>query len=189
MQKIEFLDLLMENPVIAAVKNDEGLARCTASDCKVVFLLYGDVLTVADKVAVLKQAGKTVLVHVDLIGGLAARNVAVDFIAQNTSADGVLSTKPALVLHAKSLGLLTVQRFFLLDSIALLNIEKQMPLDAADAVEILPGVMPKIIRKLTRLTQKPIIAGGLISDKEDVMNALEAGAMTISSTNQEIWFM
>ncbi|WP_352427367.1 glycerol-3-phosphate responsive antiterminator, partial [Enterocloster asparagiformis] len=35
----------------------------------------------------------------------------------------------------------------------------------------------------------PIIAGGLIADKEDVMNALEAGALAISSTNQKVWLM
>jgi hypothetical protein len=38
--------------------------------------------------------------------------------------------------------------FFLLDSIALNNIGKQPSLKDADAVEILPGLMPKIIRKL-----------------------------------------
>ena len=82
-----------------------------------------------------------------------------------------------------------MQRFFLLDSIALYNIEKQMPLEDADAMEILPGVMPKIIRKLTLATNKPIISGGLISDKEDIINALEAGALAISSTRKDIWYM
>lgn len=58
-----------------------------------------------------------------------------------------------------------------------------------DAVEILPGLMPKIIKKLCSTVNVPIIAGGLISDKEDVMNALTAGAVAISVTNQRVWFM
>ena len=35
----------------------------------------------------------------------------------------------------------------------------------------------------------PVIAGGLISDKEDIIAALDAGAAAISSTNPAIWFL
>ena len=35
----------------------------------------------------------------------------------------------------------------------------------------------------------PIIAGGLISDKESVMAALSAGAIAVSSTNHGVWEM
>jgi glycerol uptake operon antiterminator len=73
-----------------------------------------------------------------------------------------------------------------LDSLALLNIEKQFPLDHADAVEILPGLMPKIIKKLVNLSPIPIIAGGLVSDIEDVQNALDAGAVSVSTTNSAL---
>ena len=90
---------------------------------------------------------------------------------------------------AKGCGLLTVQRFFVLDSMALFNIGRQLATAEADAVEILPGVMPKVIRKISGSTDKPIIAGGLISDKEDVINALAAGAVSVSSTQRAIWFL
>jgi glycerol uptake operon antiterminator len=65
---------------------------------------------------------------------------------------------------------------------ALLNVEKQLPLEHADAIEILPGLMPKVIRHLAGLTDKPIIAGGLITDRHDVQSALEAGAAAVSTT-------
>ena len=35
----------------------------------------------------------------------------------------------------------------------------------------------------------PVIAGGLIIDKEDVMGALAAGAVSVSTTNQDVWKM
>jgi glycerol uptake operon antiterminator len=127
-----------------------------------------------------------VFVHIDLIDGLASRDVAVDYIAKNTKADGIISTRPNIVKCAKTYDLLTIQRFFVLDSIALNNIGKQLS-NAADAIEILPGVMPKIIKILATCTEKPIIAGGLIIDKEDVVNALNAGASAISSSNENIW--
>lgn len=38
-------------------------------------------------------------------------------------------------------------------------------------------------------SKTPIIAGGLISDKESVMAALSAGAIAVSSTNHGVWEM
>ena len=82
---------------------------------------------------------------------------------------------------------MTIQRYFLLDSRVLENIAKNV--SPADFFEVLPGVMPKIIRQLVKTTGKPIIAGGMIRDKEDVMGALSAGAVAISSTNSDVWFI
>lgn len=189
MRKSELIRRLAETPVIAAVKSPELLDRALASDCGVVFVLSGDILTIGDTVARIKEAGKTAFVHMDLIDGLAAREVAIDFITRSTRADGVISTKPALIRYARTRGLLSVQRFFLLDSIALTGIQKQMAQEGGDVVEVLPGVMPKIIRSIVSSAQKPVIAGGLIMDKEDVVGALGAGAVAVSSTNPEVWFL
>ena len=184
-----FIDLLKDNPVIAAVKDEEGLNKSLESDCAVVFILYGDLLSLGSVVTKIKAAGKLAIVHLDLIEGLAPKDAAVDFIAKSINADGIISTKPNVVHRAKSCGLLAIQRFFVLDSIALNNISRQPSLSYADAIEILPGLMPKIIRRLVKTIDKPVIAGGLINDKEDIVAALEAGAVAISSTNHETWFM
>lgn len=185
----ELLDLLADSPVIASVKDDVGLNAAVASDVSVVFLLYGDVLTVRDLVQRVHDAGKAVFVHIDLIEGLASREVSVDFIAKNTVADGILSTKVALTSRAKKLGLVSIQRFFLLDSMAISNIEKHLSPDCSDLIEILPGLMPKIIRRVCGVSGKPVITGGLITDKEDVTNALSAGAVAVSTTNPNVWNM
>jgi glycerol uptake operon antiterminator len=182
----EFHQLLRETPVILAIKSMEGLEKSLAGKEKIVFVLFGEILSIAEIAGRLKDAGKTALVHLDLIDGLSSREAAVDFLAEKTRADGILSTKASLLKHAKSRGLLTVQRFFVLDSMALINIEKQFPLDHADAVEILPGLMPKVIRKIAGLVHKPVIAGGLISDREDVQNALRAGAVAVSTTKIDL---
>jgi glycerol uptake operon antiterminator len=181
-----FANILAEAKIIPAVKSMDELDRILTVQQKIVFVLFGDILTIPDIVSRLKTAGKTVLVHLDLIEGLNSRDVAVDFLAGTTQADGILSTKANLVRYAKTQGLLAVQRFFVLDSMALLNIEKQFPLDYADAVEILPGLMPKVISRLAKLTNKPIIAGGLISDQEDVRSVMEAGAVAVSTSKLDL---
>ena len=40
------------------------------------------------------------------------------------------------------------------------NIEKQMSVARPDIIEILPGLMPKVIRRVCRLVKVPVIAGG-----------------------------
>ena len=119
METPQLLELLAAGPVIAAVKDEEGLAQALESDVSVLFLLYGDVLTIRDTAERVREAGKRVFVHLDLIDGLAAREISADFIARSTSADGVISTKAALTRRARELGLVAIQRIFLLDSMAL----------------------------------------------------------------------
>lgn len=188
-KKRKFRVILEDCPVIAAVKDETGLKECLYSESQIIFLLFGDICSVGRYVEIAKSAGKMVFVHMDLINGLGNKEVAVDFIREHTGVDGIISTKPQLVKRAKELGLFGILRIFVIDSMAFGNIEKRCASLVPDAVEILPGLMPKIIKKLCSTVNVPIIAGGLISDKEDVMNALNAGAVAISVTNQRVWFM
>ena len=102
---------------------------------------------------------------------------------------GASAKYAACAKAAKEQGLLAIQRFFLIDSLAMANFQKYTEVQAADAIEILPATMPKVIRKITAACRLPIIAGGLISDKEDILLALQNGAAAVSSTNQEVWTM
>lgn len=185
----ELLSMLEEYPIVAAVKDREGLRASLSSQCRIVFVLFGSILNIAQIVEQIKQSGKSALVHIDLIEGLSPKEVAVDFIADRTMADGVISTKQTLIRHSKARGLITVQRFFLLDSMALSTIGKQIDQCAPDLIEVLPGCLPKIIRKICADCTTPLIAGGLLQDKEDILAALAAGATGISATRSEIWAM
>ena len=187
--KQQLYDALSENPIIMAIKGDEGLEACLKlADARIVFVLYGEVATIADITAQLKAAGKMVMVHMDLIAGLSTREEAVDFIAKYTRADGVISTRVDQITRGKQLGLSTIYRIFVIDSKALSNLNRHID-DYADIVEILPGLMPKIIFRMKRELGVPIIAGGLIAEKEDVIQALNAGAVAISTTNEDVWNM
>ena len=175
-----FHEAVEENPIIAAVKNMDDLKICCSlEDIRVVFILFGDVCSIREIVQQIKDSGKVAMVHVDLISGLSSKEIVVDFIRKNTEADGIISTKAALIKRGKELKMFTVLRYFLLDSMAYENIRQQQHAVKPDYIEVLPGVMPKT----------PIIAGGLISDKESVMAALSAGAIAVSSTNHEVWKM
>lgn len=182
-------DSLADDPVVASVKDPEALDAVLASDRDVLFLLHGSVLDVADTVERCKAAGKTVLVDVDLLDGFAARDVVVTWLATHTRADGVLSTKTNLVRAAKRAGLVAVQRFFLVDSFSYHQLPRVVAQSEPDAVEILPGCVPRVLTWLRDDVDVPIIAGGLVCDKADVVAALGAGAVAVASSNRDVWGM
>ncbi|MFR8019750.1 MAG: glycerol-3-phosphate responsive antiterminator [Mediterraneibacter gnavus] len=187
----EFYDAVEANPVIAAVKSDAGLqVAVEMEEIQVIFVLYGDVCTIPEILERIKAAEKKAMVHIDLIAGLSAKEISVEFIARQTRADGIITTKPALVRRAKELGIFAVLRFFVIDSLALKNIENlemQCGTSRPDFIEVLPGVMPKVLGRIAKVSRIPMIAGGLITEKEDVIAALSVGAIAVSSTNQDVW--
>ena len=180
---------LMDCPVIAAVKDENGLAGALVSECEAVFLLFGTVLNVGDLVARVRAAGKLAIVHIDLVDGLSQREIAVDGLVRLCRPDGIISTKPTLVRRARHLGLLTIQRAFILDSMALSSLPAQLAVGKPDFVEILPGIMPRIITEVSQGTHIPVIAGGLIKYKEEVLGAIRAGAVAVSTTCPAVWAM
>lgn len=187
--KREFKEALEDSPIIAAIKDDEGLQKCLNSDSRVIFILYGDIVSIADIVDTVKSSGKIAMVHLDLITGLSSKEIAVDFLKKYTKADGIITTKPLLIKRAKELGLYTILRLFIIDSMAYENIERQTKCAKPDLIEVLPGLMPKIVSKICKTSSTPVIAGGLVSDKDDIMALLHAGVTSVSSTNDQVWFL
>lgn len=185
-----FYDAVGSNPIIAAVKNMEDVEKsCALEEIRVIFVLFGDVCSIDKIVKKVKDAGKIAMVHVDLISGLSPKEISVEYLKEHTEADGIISTKISLIKKAKELGMYTVLRYFLLDSMAVESIRQQQHMVRPDFIEVLPGVMPKVIKRICNSVRTPIIAGGLITDKEDVMAALTAGAIAVSSTNHYVWKM
>lgn len=191
--KVDTMDMrlyraLQANPIIAAVRDEEGLMQCLQEDVQTVFVLYGDICSIGGIVSRIKAAGKIAIVHADLITGLSGREVAVDFLHETTQVDGIISTRVNMLQRAKELGMMTIFRVFVIDSMALdslLSMKNLRP----DAIDILPGLMPSIIRKVRTSTGIPVLTGGLITEKQEVLQALDAGAMAISSTDPRVWQM
>ena len=183
-----FLDSTERCPIIAGVKNEEWLEAGCKSECEIVYILYGDICTIQDIVQRVKDAGKMAMVHIDLVSGFSGKEICVDFIKKYTRADGIISTKPYLIKRANELGLFTVQRFFMIDAITYSNIKKHVRETNPDVVEMMPAGLTKMITYAKeQVDGKPLVASGLVLDKQDVMGALKVGAIALSTTNQEMW--
>lgn len=67
----EMLDaeILIDSPVIAAIKDEQGLVECLKTECQVIFILFGNVCNIGEIVKKIKDGGKTAIVHMDLLQG------------------------------------------------------------------------------------------------------------------------
>lgn len=187
--KNEFLDKMQISPIIAAVKDINKLDSAIESPCEIIFLLTGDIFNLKEIVNRVKSNGKSIFIHVDLIDGFSKNVTALKYINEHIKPDGIISTKATLIKAAKDMNMFAIQRFFILDSLSLNNAIEAMRTLHPDAVEILPGIMGKITHTLHQQTKKPIITGGLIKDKEDVIESIKSGAIGISTTDEKIWYM
>jgi glycerol uptake operon antiterminator len=184
-----FFEKIEANPIIAAISDHDMIDEAIASPSEIIFLLKGNILNLAIVSKKLKDSGKLVFVHVDLMEGLTKESVALEYISKTCHLDGIITTRTSLLKKAKELGLFTIQRLFLLDSLSLERGIHSVKHLRPDAVEILPGIVPKMTKYLTTELNVPIITGGLIKDKEDVIESINAGAVGISTTRKEIWYL
>ena len=184
-----FYNVIEQNPVIAAVKNKKGLEISVNSNIGIVFLLNTDILNLKKSVEKVKNKGKLVYLHIDLIKGLARDKEALEYVKKNIDPDGIISTKGYLIKEAKKLGMFAIQRFFIFDSMSLKKAKKRIESSKPDAIEILPGIIPKVIKIISKRNRLPVIASGLIDKKEEIYQGLSAGATGISTTDNIMWKM
>lgn len=181
-------ELLELNPIIGAVKNEEGLEAVAKSECEIVFLLNGDILTLKNKIRYLHKHGKKVFVHIDMISGISSSPIIVDYIKNESNLDGIITTKTNIVKRALELNINVVQRFFFIDSMSLENAIDSLKKIKPQAIEIMPGIAPKIVNKINKVYPNiPIICGGLIDEKEEIISALSSGASAVSLSKTDMW--
>ncbi|SHK30127.1 glycerol uptake operon antiterminator [Anaerobranca californiensis DSM 14826] len=183
------IERLEDNPIIAAVQNVDDLELAISSPVTTIFLLCADIFNVNLLVKKIKDANKSVLIHIDFLEGIGKDAKAIDYIIQVIQPHGIISTRSSHIKLAKERGIFTIQRFFLIDNKSYEMTIKSLKSLQPDMIEIMPGVMPNIINRISNEISTPIIAGGLIKTKQDIMDILKAGALGASTGNKELWFL
>lgn len=185
----DFFDRIAINPIIAAVNYSDKLDKALHSPCENIFLLTGNIVTIEKVVKKIKLKDKGIYVHVDLIEGISKDIWGLKYLVNKIKPDGIITTKNNLVKFSRGLNIFTIQRLFMLDSLSLDSGIRSIRESKPNAVEILPGIMPKVVREISRRSNIPIITGGLIREKEDVINSIGSGAVAVSTSNEEVWYM
>lgn len=185
----EFYHRLQLNPIIATIECRENFEKAIKSPCEVIFLVRADILNLGYMVKKAHNYGKEIFIHVDLIDGFSNNAYSLKYIHENIKPNGIITTKPNIVKIAKNMNMFTIQRLFMLDHLSLEKGIRNTKFNRPNVVEILPGIIPKITKIVDKRSKVPVITGGLIMDKKDVIQSLKSGAIGISTSKEEVWYM
>ncbi|MFX3636118.1 MAG: glycerol-3-phosphate responsive antiterminator [Candidatus Pristimantibacillus sp.] len=173
--------------IVPSIRGWKDFETLIASSFTYLVLLDSHVGQLKGIVDEASRHGKRIVVHADLIEGLKNDEYAAEFLCQHIRPAGIISTRSGVIQRTKQNGLIAIQRLFLLDTNAL---EKSIALverTKPDFIEVLPGIMPHMIKEVLEKTGTPILAGGLIRTIDDVESALSAGANAVTTSRRELW--
>jgi len=181
------VNALSQHPVIAAARTPDAVARASKSPVAAVFLLGGSIFDLEKSIAAVHDSGKYAFLHIDLADGLGRDEAAVEWCVRRLQIDGLISTRPQLIRKASEMGVITIQRLFLMDSSSFAHGQRLLKNTPPHMAEVLPGIAPKAVRQLCEALDKPVIAGGMISERSEILDALSAGALAVSVSDERLW--
>ncbi|RXZ79236.1 glycerol-3-phosphate responsive antiterminator [Paenibacillaceae bacterium] len=184
-----FLGGIAQHRAIASIKHPRQIERAleVREQLSGVFLLTGHIGVVKGYVDVFQDNGLPVFLHLEKIGGLSTDSFGLEYLAKVIKPTGIISTKINVIKAARHLGLMTIQRFFLIDSEGLENIEKSLSSITPDIIEVMPARIPEMISKVKSFSSLPIITGGLLYEPSQAQACLQHGAAAISASRPELW--
>lgn len=185
MKNKELLDVLERSPVISAIHN--SFETALSAPPEILFHLKANIITLKNQIEEAHKHNKKVFVHLDLAEGIGKDKAGIEFL-KSIQVDGVISTRSQVIRMAKEMGLSTVQRCFVLDSQGTQSINDILETSSPDFIEIMPGVIGKVIERFSG-GKIPVIAGGLIETKAEVTSALASGAVAVSTGKKELWYL
>lgn len=174
------------SPIIAAVRTKEDFNSAVESPVKIIFSLNSNILTLQEEVEKAHANNKKLFIHIDFADGIGKDRFGLKFIS-SCGVDGIISTRANIVKLAKECNLATVQRFFIVDSHSVDTAVESINSLKPDVIEIMPGILPRTIANFKSRVKMPVIAGGLIETKSDIIDAIKAGAAAISTAKKELW--
>jgi|SRR5699024_8046088 len=179
---------LSKHPIIVSLTDPNDLDKALNADSGIIIVIQADINTLDNLASKIKETGKLIFVHVDLIKGLKRDPSGIQFLANSIGIDGIVTTHGNLIQTAKKLQLLTIQRVFILDTASIRQGVKSVREARPDAVEILPGIAVPHIQEQVKLNIKPlVIAAGLINTKDEIEHVMRNGAQGISSSASDLW--
>jgi len=181
-------NLLLETPVIPAIRKPENLDAALAAHGKLIYFLCGDPENIVDLLQRSLDGGKVPIVNMDLLSGFSRDASALSYL-QKRGLRGIISTHHESFRHAHSLGLYVIQRTFLLDRGAMESVANQLKSTVADALEVLPAIAaPRLLDSIRTIRpEMPLVGGGLIQSMREIEDLLAQGLTSVSVSSTQLW--
>ncbi len=140
-----------------------------------------------DLVETMKKHDKKVLVHSELIRGLASDEFGAIYLIQTLRVDGIISSKPKVIEMCKKRGVLGIMRFFLKDSYSLEQSIKMVQYVRPDCLEVLPAVSIPLLEMIKDIVSCELIVGGLLREEAQIKAYLDSGILAVTTSKVALW--
>lgn len=184
----ESYKLIDKFTIIPTVRKLKDFDDALKSVSKVVFLSDVHIGNLEILVKKCHEHKKMVLVNTDLIGGFNADIIGVKLLKDLFKVDGIIASNSMVINLSKSIGLYTIQRFFLIDSRGVDSGLKILKTSKSDAIEILPGLICTEFRdQIRQVSDAPLIGAGFIKEKPTIYNIYKNGFMGVTTSKKDLW--
>jgi glycerol uptake operon antiterminator len=182
------LKTIVNGPIIPAVRTIQDFKYAMSNTAAPgVIVLFGDINTVSSLLEQAKQYKKRLILHLDLLEGIGRDKPGINFLARQ-GVSAVITTKTQIGKMAHEDGMIVIQRLFLMDSEAVRTGIQAAKALKPDAIEVLPGMVPRVVvQRLLSEVGRPILAGGLMQTEEEVIGAINNGVYAVSTSKRELW--
>ena len=179
------MEIFTKKRIIAAVRSRYEFEKAVTSEAENIFLLSANIIELLWYINTAKAHNKRLFLHMDMTDGLGKDAAAVEYVSK-LGVFGVISTRGNIIKTARSLGLCTVQRFFIVDGQSVKTALETVHQTKPSYAELMPGLVYKAIREFST-ESTPIIAGGLVNTAEEIKTAFDAGAVAVSTSESSLW--
>lgn len=179
---------LQRHPVIATLYGVEQFDDFLKSAAEVAIVANVDLRMLHKVVAALTKAGKFIIVNIDSCDGLSQDKGGVEYLA-DIGVTSLVSTRVATIQRGNRAGLITIQKVFVTDRSTWPRSVKALEQSDPNIVQLMPAPMLARLCAQDRKVLPPIVASGFVCNETDARDALERGAIAVSTSDAELWDM
>lgn len=179
---------LTRHPVIATLYGVEQFDAFVKSAAEVAIVANVDLRMLHKVVGALTKAGKYVIVNIDSCDGLSQDKGGVEYLA-DIGVTSLVSTRVATIQRGNRAGLITIQKVFVTDRSTWPRSVKALEQSDPNIVQLMPAPMLTRLSTEDRNALPPIVASGFVCDETDALDALERGAIAVSTSDAQLWGM
>ncbi len=173
--------------VIPAISTHQELDKFLQTDLEYGLLMSFQLAQLPELVHAMHKHGKKVLVHLDMVKGLASDPYGAIYLIQKLRIQGIISIKPKVIELCKKRRVIGILRFFLKDTLSLNQSMDILKRVEPDAVEVLPAVKTDIIDHIKANTGAEVLMGGLLQTRAQIEQCIEAGAIAVTVSKPDLW--
>lgn len=169
-------DYLREDPILPSIANEQELKDfLSQSRHRVGCLKTGDINTIDAILDQIRKQGKTVLLHLDSIKGVAKDREGIEYLGA-IGAEAVISMRSQHVRMIQEQGLYSILGSFLIDSSAVQQTIHNLRQTSPDAALIMPMSVPRFVYEHLKKNTRCLLAGGMGTEHDIIQKAIDYGA-------------